>query len=196
MGKILKQNFFNRDAKIVAEELLGKFLVRKIGKKEIACMITETESYDGPNDKASHAHKGRTPRTEVMFGPAGRLYVYFCYGMHHMLNVVTGPQDYPAAVLIRGAKQPPFKLPTSDLPAGKAGIHSLDGPGKLTKYLKINKSLNGEKAEKRSGVWFENRGVRIKKSDVLKTPRVGVAYAGPVWSKKKMRFVLKNRRTM
>ncbi|MBI2048234.1 MAG: DNA-3-methyladenine glycosylase, partial [Parcubacteria group bacterium] len=93
-------------------------------------MITETESYDGSQDRASHAHKGKTPRTEIMFGPAGHFYIYLCYGMYYMLNVVVGPKEYPAAVLIRSAK-----LWTSD-------VQSLDGPGKLTKFLKIDKKLN------------------------------------------------------
>ncbi len=172
MRKILKQEFFNRKTATVAQDLLGKFLVRKIGKKEIACMVTETESYDGPHDKASHAHKGKTERTKVMFGSAGYFYVYLCYGMHFMLNVVTGPKGYPAAVLIRG-------------------VEGVNGPGKLTKYLYVDKILNTQKTEPSSGLWFEDRGIKIKKSHIKKTPRIGVSYAGLKWSQKKYRFVLK-----
>lgn len=178
MRKILKPTFFNRSAGVVAQDLLGKFLVRKISTTEVALMIVETEAYDGPHDKASHAHKGKTTRTEVMFGPAGYLYIYLCYGMYYMLNIVTGPKNYPAAVLIRGATS---KLWTSD-------VQSLDGPGKLTRFLKIDKGLNAQRASVNAGLWFEDRGVKINKSDIKKTPRIGVAYAGPIWSKKPYRF--------
>ena len=171
MRKVLRQDFFNRNTQKVAEDLLGKYVVRKIGSKEISWMITETEAYDGPNDKASHASRGRTARTEVMFGPPGHFYIYLCYGTLFMLNVVTVPKDYPAAVLIRG-------------------VEGYSGPGKLTKALKIDKKLNELLAVPKSGLWFEDRGVVIKKSDIQKTPRVGVAYAGREWSKKKYRFVL------
>jgi DNA-3-methyladenine glycosylase len=171
MRKILTASFFNRDTSIVAQELLGTFLVRKIGNKEIAAMITQTESYDGLHDLASHASKGRTTRTEVMFGKPGIFYVYLCYGMYFMLNVVTREYGYPAAVLIRG-------------------VQGYNGPGKLTKFFGIDKSLNGLVAEKSTGLWFEDRGVAVSKSHIQKLPRMGVAYAGPVWSAKKLRFVL------
>ncbi|MBI2108749.1 MAG: DNA-3-methyladenine glycosylase [Parcubacteria group bacterium] len=191
MRKILKQEFFNRNASIVARDLLGKFLVRKMGRKEIVLMITETEAYDGSHDKASHAHKGKTARTEIMFGPAGHLYIYLCYGMYYMLNVVTGPKEYPAAVLIRAAKLWTSDVQSLDGAPIKDWRASLcDGPGKLTKFLKIDKKLNALRASPKAGLWFEDRGVKIKKRDIKKTPRVGVGYAGPVWSKKKMRFVL------
>lgn len=181
MSKILSDYFFNRDAAIVAKELLGKYLVRKINDKEIALMITEVEVYDGFEDKASHAHRGKTKRNEVMFGDAGRFYVYLVYGMHWMLNVVTGEKDYPAAVLIRG-------------------VEGFDGPAKLTKFLKIDKKFNGKKANlpatalaeegKETGLWIEDRGIDIKKKDIKSTPRIGVGYAGPIWSKKHYRFLL------
>ena len=170
MRKVLTQKFFKRPTTKVAEDLLGKFLVRKIGGKEIALQIFETEAYDGPHDRASHAHKGKTARTEVMFGQAGYLYIYLCYGMYFMLNVVTGPKDYPAAVLIRG-------------------VGEFNGPGKLTKVLKITKKLNALRALPETGLWFEDRGVKIKKSDIRKTSRIGVEYAGPIWSKKPYRFL-------
>jgi DNA-3-methyladenine glycosylase len=178
MKNILTHNFFNRDTRMVAKELLGKFLVRKIGNKEIPVMITETEAYDGPRDKASHASKGKTPRTEVMFGEPGYWYVYLCYGMYDMLNIVTREKGYPAAILIRGAV---YKDNNKRV---------LNGPGKLTKFLHIDKTLNRKKADTHSGLWFEDRGVILQEKDIQKTPRIGVMYAGPVWSTKKMRFVL------
>ncbi len=170
--KILTKKFFERATLVVARDLLGKFLVRKKGRTEIAYMITEVEAYDGHNDKASHAHRGETTRNKVMFGEAGVWYVYFVYGMYDMLNMVTGPHRYPAAVLIRGVE----------------GIH---GPGRLTKKLGITRRLNGNDAVRISGLWIEDRGVRVKRKNIQKTPRIGVNYAGSVWSKKPYRFILK-----
>jgi len=101
--KILTSSFFDRPTPEVAREMLGKWLCRRMSDGEILRMrISETEAYDGHEDKACHAHNGKTPRNEVMFGKAGFWYVYLCYGMHWMLNVVTGPIDFPAAVLVRG----------------------------------------------------------------------------------------------
>lgn len=179
MRKVLPQKLFKRPTLRVAEHLLGKFLVRRRRGKTVAVMITEVEAYDGPQDKASHAHRGRTARTEVMFGEAGRWYVYLIYGMYSMLNIVTGPENYPAAVLIRGGK--------TILSNGKEKV--LNGPGRLTKFLKIDKKLNGHRAEKKSLLWLEDRGIKIKKSGIKKTPRIGVGYAKE-WAKKPYRFLV------
>jgi len=162
---VLKQNFFSRPAKVVASELLGKFIVRRIGKKRIADMITEVEVYDGFNDRASHAFRGITKRNYPMFGPGGFWYVYFVYGMHWMLNIVTGKKNYPSAILIRGTLR-------------------LSGPGKLTKCFKINGSLNNKRALPKNGLWIEDRGVKIKKSQIIRKPRIGVDYAGKDKNKK------------
>lgn len=131
-------------------------------------MITETEAYHGEDDLACHASKGRTKRTAVMFGPPGRWYVYFIYGMYEMLNIVTGPGSYPSAVLIRG-------------------VEGFDGPGKLTRGLMIRGTINAKIAGKATGVWIEDRGMRPLK--IKRGPRVGVAYAGK-WAKKPWRFQL------
>lgn len=170
--RILTKKFFERATIVVARELLGKFLVRKIKNRTSAFMITEVEAYDGPKDKASHAHRGETARNKVMFGKAGIWYVYFVYGMYDMLNMVTGPHRYPAAVLIRG-------------------VEGITGPGRLTRALGIKRRLNGTRATRTSGLWIEDRGIRVKKNAIKKTPRVGVNYAGPRWSKKPYRFILK-----
>lgn len=170
--KILAKKFFERATLLVARDLLGKFLVRKKGKKEIAHMITEVEAYDGHKDKASHAHRGETARNKVMFGEAGVWYVYFVYGMYDMLNVVTGPHQYPAAILIRG-------------------VEGINGPGRLTKKLGITRRLNGKKVARAGGLWIEDRGMNLRKKNIKRSPRVGVNYAGPVWSKKPYRFILK-----
>ena len=168
---MLKQEFFNRPTLVVAKELLGKCLVRKIGKKIIALKIAEVEAYDGPKDKASHASRGKTERNAPMFGKAGKFYVYFTYGIHWMLNVVTGPEHYPAAILIRGTDK-------------------VTGPARLTKFLGIDKSLNEKPATRKTGLWFEDRDEKTNPKSVKRTPRVGVAYAGPVWSEKPYRFLL------
>ncbi|MEK9168146.1 MAG: DNA-3-methyladenine glycosylase [Patescibacteria group bacterium] len=187
---LLSRRFFERDAQTVARELLGKFLVRRHysplfsnsrelenSKKweRVAVMITETEAYGGPRDKASHAHSGRTKRNEPMWGEAGIWYVYLCYGMHEMLNIVTGPKEYPAAVLIRG----------TEFDGRRA-----DGPGKITKTLKIGRMLNNKKAVRASGLWIEDRGVKLPPRGIRRAARIGVSYAGTVWSAKKYRFTL------
>lgn len=188
MNRLLPKKFFERSAVEVAEDLIGKYLVsKKYGK----FLITETEAYEGIEDLASHASKGRTKRTEVMFGEAGRFYVYLVYGMYEMLNVVTGPKGHPAAVLIRGARK------IEKLNEGKIEIlrkrkeSKLNGPGKLTKKLDINRSLNNLPAIPKTRLWFEESPLKINKKLIEKTPRIGVTYAGPLWSNKLWRFVYK-----
>ncbi len=171
MKKVLTGDFFDRPTLTVARELIGKFLVRKIGNKEVALMITETEGYDGFKDLASHARRGKTPRNTPMYGPAGFAYVYFTYGMHWMLNLTCGPEEYPAAVLVRGAGD-------------------IVGPARLTKALSIDKKLNALSLGKKSGLWVEDRGVKISPRAILRTGRIGVGYSG-LWAKKPWRFVLK-----
>ncbi|TSC96556.1 MAG: DNA-3-methyladenine glycosylase [Parcubacteria group bacterium Athens0714_26] len=176
MGKILRKEFFeSKNTVKIARNLIGKFLARRLRGKNKAYMITEAEAYDGFKDEASHAHCGRTKRNEIMFGHAGCWYVYFTYGMHWMLNIVTGPEDYPAAILIRGIQ---------------SASRQINGPAKLTKALKINKYLNGKPADKKSGLWIEDRGINLKPRSVKSMPRVGVSYAEPVWSNKKYRFLI------
>ena len=172
MSKILTAQFFNKPTLTVAKNLLGKFLIRRLNGKEIALMITEVEAYDGPNDKASHASCGKTERNKIMFEEAGKWYVYFTYGMHWMLNIVTGSKNYPAAVLIRGTKE-------------------IKGPARITKFLKIDKKFNGTPANKKTGLWIEDRGVKIKPSMIKQGKRIGVDYAGK-WAKKLYRFYLED----
>jgi DNA-3-methyladenine glycosylase len=167
--KILTKKFFERSALEVAPELLGKFLVKKVGDKEISLMITDVEAYEGPEDKASHASRGQTERNKPMFGPAGHWYVYFTYGMHWLLNIVTGGKDYPAAVLIRGTKE-------------------IYGPARITKFLKVDKKFNSRLASKKDGLWLEDRGVKVEPGKIKKCKRIGVDYAGK-WANKRHRFV-------
>jgi DNA-3-methyladenine glycosylase len=184
MGWLLSSDFFNRPTLTVAKKLLGCFLCRCFGKKIIRLEITEVEAYDGPHDKASHAHRGKTARNAPMFGEAGNWYVYFTYGMHWMLNIVTGPKGYPAAILIRGGVISP--TPKAGLEVGL----KLHGPARLTKFLKIDKRSNNKKAGRETGLWIE-KGTPMPKKMVQRTPRIGVAYAGAVWSKKPYRFVIR-----
>ncbi|MFA7681928.1 MAG: DNA-3-methyladenine glycosylase [Candidatus Peribacteraceae bacterium] len=167
---VLPSAFFERPVLTVAQELLGKHLLKQTLEGIRGGMITEVEAYDGVQDKACHAHKGLTPRTRVMFGPAGHWYVYLCYGMYWMLNIVTGEEGYPAAVLIRG-------------------VGDWNGPGKLTRALHIDRKLNGAVATVQSGLWIEDRGTIIPPSHIKRTPRIGVAYAKE-WAEKPYRFVL------
>jgi DNA-3-methyladenine glycosylase len=167
MRKKLRKDFFEQPTLFIAEKLLGKSLVRN-GKR---FMITETEAYDGFEDKASHASRGETSRNRVMFGEAGVWYVYFVYGIHSMLNIVTGTKGYPAAVLIRG-------------------IENISGPARLTKALGVDRSMNEQKAIPESGLWIEDNGIFVPKNKIKKTPRIGIVFAGEEWSKKPWRFVL------
>lgn len=175
MKKVLSKKFFASPTLVIAEQLLGKFLVENISGVTRAHMITEVEAYDGPEDLASHASKGKTPRTEVMFGEPGVWYVYLVYGMHYMLNIVTGPRDYPAAVLIRGIIHEDGK--------------NLNGPAKLTKALEINKAFNTLSATPKTKLWIEDRGITIAKNKIETSPRIGVDYAGD-WAHKPYRFFI------
>ncbi len=150
--------------------LLSHVLVRRVGETEFRLPITEVELYCGEDDLACHARVGRTERTKVMYGPAGYWYVYLVYGMHHMLNLVIGDEGHPAAVLIRSAG-------------------NVQGPGRLTKALEIDRSLNGREAMPDSGLWIEV-GKKPDPESIIATPRIGIDYAGPEWSAKPWRFVL------
>lgn len=170
MKRTLKAEFFHRRTLRVARELLGKCLVRRIGQREIALPITEVEAYVGFTDRASHASRGETARNRVMFGPAGVWYVYFTYGMHWMLNIVTGREGYPAAVLIRG-------------------VEGISGPARVTKFFKINRRFNSKPASRKTSLWIEDRGARVPPRTITRSRRIGVDYAGP-WRNKLWRFSL------
>jgi DNA-3-methyladenine glycosylase len=176
--KSLDASFFDRPAAKAALDLIGCMLVIRRGRKTERLMITETEAYEGFDDKASHASRGKTKRNEILFRSAGHIYVYFTYGMHWMLNIVCGKKDYPAAVLIRGA----VNLETDEW---------VNGPARLTKRLKINSTLNDKKLGRASGLWIEKPTKKIPARLVKRLPRVGVDYAGPVWANKKWRFSLR-----
>ena len=171
---ILSKRYFNRPTLTVARSLVGKYLVREHGKGTVAGRIVEVEAYVGCEDLACHASKGRTGRTEVLFGPPGMSYVYLIYGMYHMLNVVTERTEFPAAVLIR---------------AIEVDGELIDGPGKLCRLLAIDRSLNRVDLTNRRSLWLEDRGVKVFSKQIGTFPRIGVDYAG-VWAKKPWRFRL------
>lgn len=174
---ILSKKFFLDNADTIAPKLLGKVLIRKIGSQTLYLIIIETEAYLGSYDLASHARFGKTKRNYAMFEDGGRWYVYFVYGMHWLLNIVTGKAGSPSAVLIRGGI---FLSKNS---------RRIDGPGKITKILKINGSLTGKLNLKKSGLWIEDWGIKIGK--IKKYPRIGVGYSGK-WAKKPLRFTIKD----
>jgi DNA-3-methyladenine glycosylase len=174
--KILPRTYFKRPTLTVARSLIGKYLIRGNGKKTIAGRIIEVEAYVGPGDKACHASKGRTPRTDVLFGPPGMSYVYLIYGMYHCLNVVTEREEFPAAVLIR---------------AVEVEGELIDGPGRLCRALAIDRSLNRLDMTDGSSLWFEDRGDSVPRNEVGTFPRIGVEYAG-AWAKKPWRFRLQS----
>lgn len=170
MARVINKAFFNRSTTEVARELLGKSLCRRLESgKILRARITETEAYDGHEDKASHAHKGPTTRNVVMFGPPGRTYIYLCYGVHWLLNITTREKGYPAAVLIRG-------------------LEGLDGPGKLTKHLHVDSSQNNQLLTRVNGLWIEDDGFVPNSEEIAELPRVGVDYAGPEWAAMPWRF--------
>lgn len=165
------RSFFMTDAVTVAQLLPGMDIVTTSGEGSGRFMITETEAYLGDSDKACHASKGRTRRTEPMFLEGGHLYMYFVYGMHWMMNIVTGPENFPQAVLIRGVDQ-------------------YAGPGRVTKGLSVDGSFNREDLVKSSRIWIEDQGLR---PELEAGPRVGINYAGEPWVSKPWRFIIKNK---
>ena len=181
--RTLPHAFFARPTLAVARGLLGKYIVRKWRGREIALMIPEVAAYDGPHDRASHASRGRTPRTDVMFGPPGVFYVYFTYGMHWMLNIVTGQREYPAAVLIRAGA---YRNPET------GALMRVTGPARLTKFLRVSGAQNRMRAGRANGLWFEDRGVRVPRAKIMAGKRVGVDYAGEIWAAKPYNFKMRD----
>jgi DNA-3-methyladenine glycosylase len=172
VGK-LTRSFFQRPAEDVAQALIGKILVRRLHGKLFRARLSETEAYLGPDDLASHASKGRTRRTEVLFGPPGRAYIYLIYGIYQMLNVVAGAADQGQAVLIRGA------VPLDDWKA------DLSGPGRLTRAMQISRLQNGLDLTGTQLYFLDNPGYQ---PIVQSAKRIGIDYALH-WKDAPLRFV-------
>lgn len=167
----LTDQFFKAPATELAPRLLGKVLCRRVGDEVRRAHITETECYFGEEDTACHAHRGRTPRTATLYRAGGVAYVYLCYGIHSLFNVVTGEEGHPEAVLIRG-------------------VEGADGPGRTTRLLGIDGTLNGEDLCTSGALWLEEDGTQYA-FDAL--PRVGIDYAAQadrdrLWRYRKVGF--------
>jgi DNA-3-methyladenine glycosylase len=171
MNNKLTADFFRRDVLDVAPDLLGKILGRRFSGQWVEkFLIAEVEAYRGGEDKACHANKGKTARTEVMFREGGVVYVYLVYGIHWMLNFVAGEEEDASAVLIRG-------------------LNDISGPGRVGKALQLDNSFYGENLATSDRLWVENSGNVAKYKTA---PRIGIHYAGEPWVSKKWRYILKN----
>ncbi len=201
----LKTKFYQQNTFKLAQALLGKYIVRKYNKITLIGKIVETEAYYGPHDLASHASRGRTPKTEIMFKQAGLAYIYLIYGMYYCFNISTEKKDFPAAILIRAVepiaginqmirnrylKNKKFNplITTYHLPLTKIA----NGPGKFCQAFKIDKNLNSENLITSKKLWLaKNSQEKIKSFQIIKTKRIGIDYAGK-YKNKPWRFYLKN----
>lgn len=195
MIRRLTRKFFTQPTLVVAKDLLGKFLVRRLGKKIISGKIVETEAYIGPKDRASHAFGGKlTARNKAEYLIGGHIYIYLVYGMYWQMNITTAQANQPECVLIR-ALEPTIQNKKSKIKDKKYELKikkPASGPGKLCQWLKLDKSFYGEDLVKSKRIWLENRGVKIKKSDIIASKRIGIDYAGKYWANKKWRFYIKD----
>ena len=166
----ISPSFFDRPVLDVCPDLLGHFLAIRLQGRTVRAEILEIEAYDGEQDLACHASRGKTPRNAPLYGHPGTWYVYLCYGIHWLLNVVTGPIGYPAAILIRR-------------------VGSYRGPGVLTRELKIDNRFNQLPSGLSTGLWLEMNPNRPSHPTYETAPRIGVDYAGP-WAQKPYRFAI------
>lgn len=178
-GPTLAREFYNRDARTVAKDLLGKWLVHRVDGVDRMGRIVEVEAYLGPGDMAAHTARGPTPRTRAMFGPPGHAYVYLVYGMHHCMNVVTEPEGTGTAVLLRALE------PVAHLDANTRG------PGRLCKAMGIDLSHYGHDLCSKDLCLAEP--LRAEPFVIVERPRVGVDYAGE-WADKLLRFYIEGNR--
>ena len=187
---ILNKTFYELGTLKVARALIGKKLVRQIGSLELSGLIVETEAYCGKEDSACHAHRGKTKRNGVMFGPPGHAYVYFTYGLHYLLNMVTEAEGNPCAVLIRAI------LPVAGIEEmvirrrRLKGPELTNGPAKLCQALGIDKTLNGWDLTAGNELWVEDYK-KISTKLITATPRIGIDYATEQYRNAFWRFVAK-----
>lgn len=167
----LDREFFRQDVQKLAPSLVGKLLVKRFPDGSVKKLrITETEAYLGTEDTACHAHKGKTPRSEILWHDGGTIYVYLCYGMRNLMNVVSGHEGEPQAVLIRCCE-------------------GAEGPGRLTKALSIDRGYNGRDILDCEDLWFEDDGLRV---DIIPDVRVGIAYAEEKDRKALLRYKMRS----
>ena len=186
----LKREFYLRPAEEVARDLIGCQLTRNyyqnetlLGQKHF--LIVETEAYVGDFDKACHAYKGRTQRTEVLYSIGGSIYIYLIYGLHNMLNIVTGEEEKPAAVLIRALE------PLGKIEHSSSKTRVTQGPGKLCKYLDIDRSFNQQDLIHDKEINIRARGTDFKIKSICSSPRINIDYAEE-WKDKPLRFFISN----
>lgn len=191
MKKLSLSFYLQNDVVAIAKELLGKVLVTNWDNEKTSGRIVETEAYAGETDRASHASKGRTERTEVMFGPGGRAYVYLCYGIHQMFNIVTSKEGEAHAILIRAVEP----IEGKDIMLQRTGKKKWDnsitsGPGRVGKAFGFHTSQCGLSL-KGNELYIADDGFVLKEEDIVSSPRIGVDYAGEhaAWH---YRFYLKN----
>ncbi|MDP4134041.1 MAG: DNA-3-methyladenine glycosylase [Bacillota bacterium] len=165
----LTEEYYLQSAKVLAKDLLGKVLCVRNNKEIMKLRITETECYFSESDTACHAHKGKTERTKILYKKGGRAYVYLCYGMYNLFNVVTGEEDLPQAVLIRG-------------------VEGYDGPGKLAKAMGIDRRFNDADLTTSEDIWIEDWGE--KKPKFKRDKRVGIGYASEKDQERLWRYIV------
>jgi DNA-3-methyladenine glycosylase len=179
MQKLPAEYYLNPEVVFLAKDMLGKFLFTQLDGQITAGIITETEAYEGATDKASHAFGNRfTKRTSTLYEKGGIAYIYLCYGIHHLFNVVTNVQGIPHAVLIRGIK--PLEgigSMLSRMNSKKGSLQQLNGPGKLSKALGITTAVNGISLNSET-LWLASNNIKVPEKSIIISPRVGVDYAG------------------
>lgn len=180
MSVIPKSYYQSMDVLGLSKDLLGKYLVSNVGGKLTSGIIVETEAYRAPDDKACHAYANkRTPRTETMFAIGGTCYVYICYGIHNLFNIVTAPEGIAHAILVRAIEPVEgLELMEARRNMSISKKESCNGPGKFTRCMSISKAQNGiDLSSKQSELWIEDRGVKILKNNIIAGPRVGMSTA-------------------
>ncbi len=188
LSRLLPPSFYSPKATEVARQLLGMRLVRILDSRRLSGIITETEAYQGEEDLACHARAGRTPRTEIMYGPPGRAYIYFTYGMHWLLNAVCQPEGSPAAVLIRAIQTEEGLNVIAARRSRVPPARWTDGPAKLTMALAVDGALNGVDLTSPDSPLRIEAGAVVPEEQVLSGPRVGIDSVPEPWKSIPWRF--------
>ncbi len=187
MDARIGKNFYLQPAVDLAKKLLGKYILRRDKNgRIIKGRIIETEAYIGPQDKAAHSYKWKiTDRNRIEYQEGGYIYIYLVYGMYWQLNITAAKENQPECVLIRALD------PVSINQELKKRIILTNGPGKVCRYLKLDKSFYGENLTKSNKIWLK-KGGKIKESEIISLPRVGIDYAGAYWARRKLRFLIRD----
>lgn len=191
MGKRIPRKFYLQPTLKVAQQILGKFIVKAENQERLVGKIVETEAYIGPDDKASHTFGGeKTERNKAVFLQGGHVYIYLVYGMYWMFNITTGRENQPECILIR-ALEPTEGIEVMQQNRNATVQNLTNGPGKLCQALGLDKGYYGEDLVQSSRIWLEDRGLNIENNRIGCSPRVGIDYAEE-WAKKPWRFYIKD----